>query len=347
MRRLWLAALLGLLGGVACTRGPALKQRTEVVVADLSTPALSTHDVEFYSASLNRRMTYRVLLPASYETHPEQSYPLLLLLHGRNYSTPHQREWQANSKLTQLLEGAEIIAVLPEGDSSYYTNAAQKPEDRYEDYIVSDIMADVGSFYRVRAERTSHGIAGISMGGWGALNLGMRHPDMFTFVASLSGPLDITSRPSSWRRPFNARSLRKIFGQEGSRKRAAYDIYNLERARAGDLHDSYFFLSCGSGESLLDPNRRMANAMRDSALNYKYIEVAGDHNWDNWNQVLPQMITAAREKLGAPLANPAIHGAARTTPPEIPLMPIPTKPDPMIPNPRPHHHDIDRAHPPS
>jgi S-formylglutathione hydrolase FrmB len=345
MRRLWLAALLGLLGLVACNRGPALKQRTESVVADLSTAAVSTHDVEFYSASLKRRMTYRVLLPAGYETHPELSYPLLVLLHGRNYT--HQREWQANSNLTQLLQGTELIAVLPEGDDSYYTNAAQKPEDRYEDYIVQDLMMDVRSFYRIRSDRAAHGIGGISMGGWGALNLGMRHPDVFAFVASLSAPLDITSQSFSWRRPFNARYLRKIFGQEGSRQRAAYDIYKLDKARAADLHDTYFFLTCGTEEGLLDPNRRMARAMQDSALNYKYSEVPGAHNWNNWNQVLPQMIAAAREKLGAPMTNPASPGAPKANLPGFTTPPAPAKPDSVIPNPKPHPRASDRAHPPS
>lgn len=347
MRRLWLVVVLDLMGLVGCNHGaPAQKQRTEVVVADLSTPAISTHDVEFYSASLKRRMTYRVLLPASYETLPQQSYPLLVLLHGRNYSTC-QREWQANSNFTQLLQGAEIIVVMPEGDNSYYTNAAQKPEDRYEDYIVQDLMMDVTSFYRIRADRSAHGIGGISMGGWGALNLGIRHPDVFAFVASLSAPLDITSQPFSWRRPFNARYLRKIFGQEGSRQRAAYDIFKLEKARAGDLHDTYFFLSCGTGEPLLEPNRRMANAMHDSSLNYKYTEVPGAHNWNNWNQVLPQMIAAARERLGTPLMHPAAPGAPKTTPSAIPVVSAPANPDPVIPNPKPHPHKIDHGHPPS
>lgn len=334
MRERCLVALLCLLCLTGCHKAPELKQRTETTVDALSTPQVSTHDVEFYSAALQRRMTYRVLLPASYATHPERAYPVLLLLHGRN-STINEREWQANSNLTELLRDAEMIVVLPEGDDSYYTNAAGDPKQRYEDYITSDLLLDLSSFYRTLPGRESRGIGGISMGGWGALYLGMRHPDLFAFVASMSGPLDMSERPFAWWHPFNSRFLRTVFGTEGTAVRDRFDLYKLEKRRARDLRDVDFFLSCGTRESLLAPNRRMAAAMKESGLALDYREVEGAHQWGNWNQVLPVVISAAAKKL------------RRQPPAAMPAAAMDSPLTPARPNPKPRKPQWDTRHPPS
>ena len=67
---------------------------------------------------------------------------------------------------------------MPEGGSSYYTNAVDPPQDRYEDYIVKDLICDVERKFPVAAGRSNRAIVGVSMGGFGAVNLALRHPEL-------------------------------------------------------------------------------------------------------------------------------------------------------------------------
>jgi putative tributyrin esterase len=89
-----------------------------------------------------------------------------------------------------------MILVMPEGNSSYYTNSVDRPQERYEDYIVSDLIADVESKFSAAAGRASRSIAGLSMGGFGVVKLALRHPDLYAFARGISAAIDVP-RPHS------------------------------------------------------------------------------------------------------------------------------------------------------
>ncbi len=122
-------------------------------------------DVTFHSAALNRDMPYRAILPARIE--PNQKLPVLYLLHGGGGGF---RDWSNYSDVAGYAEHG-LILVMPEGNSSYYTNSADRPQDRYEDYIVHDLIADVEQRFPAATDRAHRAIAGVSMGGFGAVVL--------------------------------------------------------------------------------------------------------------------------------------------------------------------------------
>lgn len=107
---------------------------------------------------------------------------------------------------------------MQEGNSSYYVNSAERPQDRYEDYIVKDLIADVESRFPAAVGRSNRAIIGISMGGFGALNLSLRHPDLFVFASALSPAIDVPSRPFSIKRIGQWREHSSIFGPWGSKR---------------------------------------------------------------------------------------------------------------------------------
>ena len=93
--------------------------------------------------------------------------------------------------------GYRLILVMPEGQSSYYVNSAERLQDRYEDYIVEDLVADVERRFPVAAKnREQRAIAGVSMGGYGAMTLALKHPDLFIFAGG-SAPLWMSRRVPS------------------------------------------------------------------------------------------------------------------------------------------------------
>ncbi len=166
-------------------------------------------DVTFHSAALNRDMPYRAIVPAHIA--PNQKLSVLYLLHGGGGGF---RDWLNYSDVSGYAERG-LILVMPEGDNSYYTNSADHPQDRYEDYLVHDLIADVEQRFPAASGRTHRAIVGVSMGGFGAVVLALKHPDLFVFAGGLSSALDVPSRPFSIKRIGQYRQHSSIFGPWG------------------------------------------------------------------------------------------------------------------------------------
>lgn len=195
-------------------------------------------DVTFRSAALNRDMRYRVVLSASIAAGAK--LPVVYLLHGGGGNF---RDWSNDSDVAAFAERG-LILVMPEGDDSYYMNAAERPQDRYEDYIVNDLIADVESKFPVAAGRANRAIVGVSMGGFGAIKLALSHPDLFVFAGGISPAIDVPSRPFSIKRISQWQHHRSIFGPWGSRTRREGDPFVLARSvDPGKV--PYLFLTCG------------------------------------------------------------------------------------------------------
>lgn len=127
-------------------------------------------DVSFHSAALNREITYRVMLPVSFT--PRETLPSVYLLHGAGGDF---RDWSKYSDVGRYAE-VGLVLIMPEGGYSYYMNAAERPEDRYEDYIVQDLISDVEARFPITQNRTNRAIVGVSMGGFGAIKIALSHP---------------------------------------------------------------------------------------------------------------------------------------------------------------------------
>ena len=118
------------------------------------------------------------ILPAAVAS--GQRLPVVYLLHGGGGGF---RDWSNFSDVAGFAESG-LILVMPEGASSYYVDAVDPPEDRFEDYIVRDLIADVETRFPAASGRSNRAIVGLSMGGFGAVTLALRHPDLFGFVGA-------------------------------------------------------------------------------------------------------------------------------------------------------------------
>jgi putative tributyrin esterase len=256
------------------------------------TPDVSLQDVTFRSAALNRDMQYRVILPAHMAT--GQKLPVVYLLHGRGEGF---RDWSNSSNVGQFAESG-LLLVMPDGGLSYYTNAVNPPQDRYEDYIVHDLISDVESRFPVATDRPNRAIVGASMGGFGAVKLALRHPDLFAFVGGLSSALDVPQRAFSLKRFQQSRRFAAIFGPSGTQTRRDNDPFVLVRA-ANPETAPYFFLTCGEQEGLLPPNREFAALLAQRHFQHEFHTVAGGHDWNQWNAWLPALFKNLTQHLGS------------------------------------------------
>ena len=255
------------------------------------TTSVRMQDVTFHSASLERDMPYRVILPEGIPAN--HKLPVVYLLHGGGGG---YRDWSNYSDVASFAEQG-LILVMPEGNNSYYVNAATRSKDRYEDYITRDLISDVESRFPAASGREHRAIVGMSMGGFGAVVLALKHPDLFTFAGGLSSALDVPTRQFSLRRMAQYRGHAQIFGAWGSETRRANNPFVLaESADAAKV--PYFYLSCGEQEGLLPANQRFAALLKKRGFKYEFHSGPGGHDWSQWNGKLPKLFGSLRQHIG-------------------------------------------------
>jgi putative tributyrin esterase len=253
-------------------------------------PGVALLDVTFHSAALNRDMPYRVILPKQIAI--GKKLPVVYLLHGGGGGF---HDWSNYSEVAQYAERG-VILVMPEGNSSYYMNAADRPHDRYEDYIVKDLLADVESRFPAATERAKRAIMGVSMGGFGAVALSLSHPELFSFAAGISSAIDVPSRPFSIKRIGQWRDHRAIFGPWQSETRHSKDPFVLART-ADPATIPYLFLTCGDKEGLMPANRKFAVLLRKRNYDFEFREVSGGHDWNQWDRGLAEVYKSMFEHI--------------------------------------------------
>jgi putative tributyrin esterase len=235
-------------------------------------------------------MQYRAVLPAQQPA--GQKLRVMYLLHGGGGGF---RDWTNYSDVARYAERGFLL-IMPEGESSYYMNSATRSQDRFEDYIIHDLITDVEQRFPALAGRQNRAIIGISMGGFGAVVLGLKHPELFAFVGGLSSALDVPSRPFSIKRMEQWRHHSSIFGSRGSEKRKANDPYVLAR-QAHRAAMPYIFLSCGEQEGLLAANRKFASILKEMEFAHEFHSGPGGHDWNQWNSRLPELFASLEQHL--------------------------------------------------
>jgi putative tributyrin esterase len=266
------------------------------IVAGSDLPAQSITRVDsFYMPSLGRTKKLSVLMPAKYD--PRIHYPVLYLLHGYSGGTDN---WVTKTKVAEYVRDVPMIVVMPDGENSWYVNSAMEPNDRFEDYMVNDLPHYIQKAYSV--DTTRQGIAGLSMGGYGALVLALRHPAQYRFAGSLSGAIafprgmnDTTRQPERSLLP----SLRHAFGEKSGPARTTYDLFLLCRQISKEAMP-YIYMAMGTQDgyrSFLPAHRALTDLLRGAGDAYEYHETPGGHSWQYWDTEIQPLLKKMREVL--------------------------------------------------
>ena len=169
------------------------------------------------SAILHRSVGYCIDLPSNYASAAPRRYPTLYFLHGL-FENDHRWVDRGGKEIFDQLtaEGkiGQFLVVMPDGDDTFYINS-EDGQDRYEDFFIQEFVPYIDHHYRTIAKRDARGISGLSMGGYGALHLAMRHADIFGSVCAHSAvllPKFPSPIPTEGRWGFYARILQHAFG---------------------------------------------------------------------------------------------------------------------------------------
>jgi S-formylglutathione hydrolase FrmB len=143
------------------------------------------------SKILGRAIPYCVFLPPSYDSRKEQKFPVLYFLHGLGENAQtllNTGGWNLIENLWEQKQIGEFLIVTPGAGRSFYVNS-RDGQVRYEDFFIREFLPFIESHYRIHAVRHDRGIAGISMGGYGALRFAFRYPQLFGSVSAHSAAL--------------------------------------------------------------------------------------------------------------------------------------------------------------
>lgn len=287
MRRAWKRLSPRTRRKVARWAGSAALRRTQLTTAvrgrmkGQTMPAPHTvHERTFASAALGRTMPYSLLLPAGYGADAAARYPVLYLLHG---AWSNHTEWATRTRLVDHAAAFPLIIVCPEGEDSCYVNGANG--ERWEEYIVADLPAHIEATVRARTDRGGRAIAGLSMGGLGAFNCGMRHPERYCAVASHSGAFNLLS----WDGTENDPQFRAVLGPLNGPTRREYDPHGIiEQAIRAHGADALPMLAMDCGwedfPHLLASNRALHRTMTRLGVHHFYREQPGGHDWTYWDR---------------------------------------------------------------
>lgn len=249
--------------------------------------------VQFKSNLLGKVLPYGVVLPPHYGliTSRRIRYPVLYLLHGwsGNYNS-----WAKQTALTQYAAEYQMIIVTPEGGNGWYTDSATVPSDQYESYVIRELIDDVDSRFRTIADRRGRSIAGVSMGGYGALKFGFKHPEKFSLAASMSGALDAPARTDD-------ASIMQAFGEPESPARKTNELTGLAREFPADRQAllPYFYIDCGSEDAWLGSNRDFSGVLLERKIVHEYRQLPGNHIWAHWDRQLREVMRIASERMVA------------------------------------------------
>lgn len=249
--------------------------------------------IDFYSGVLGRSVLADVILP---ETGADDAaIPTLYLLHGM---TDDHTIWQRRTSIERYADEKGIAVVMPSTDLGFYTST--HAGENWLDYISDELVQCMRRMLpRLSRRREDTFIAGLSMGGYGALRCALHRPDTFAKAASLSGALDaalLVQNPLPLGRPFR---WMDVFGPAESIPGSEHDLF----ARAEQLRENRpeIWMWCGTEDELFPMNLRMRDHLRALGYALHYHETPGTHDWKYWNReiqhVLAWLVPAQEDEL--------------------------------------------------
>ncbi len=242
--------------------------------------------VNYYSRVLLMSVNMDVILPEEDQTGVNGTYKTLYLLHGM--SDDHTI-WQRRTSIERYVTGKNLAVVMPAADLSWYTDMARGFP--YWTFI-SEELPEIcrAMFPRMSKKREDTFAAGLSMGGYGALKLGLRKSGAFSCVAALSSAADvedIVRHAGDDRRGY----WEDVFGPAGQVGGSFNDLFAAAKElAASDAIKPRIYMWCGTEDMLFAANEKMRDCLRKLNYDLTWEQSPGDHDWKYWDEKIQTVL---------------------------------------------------------
>lgn len=242
-------------------------------------------EFRYFSKAIRTNVTVNVILPEKAKNEDgvgkgEEDFKTLWLLHGLN---GNQNSWIENTAIERYAKAYDLAVVMPCVDRSWYTDTAYGAN--YFTFVADELPTVCRSYFKgMSNKREDNIVAGLSMGGYGALKIALTYPERYGYVAALSGALDITRKG----RPYALEEWRSIFGFELKDalelENTKHDLFYLTREnKKNALPFPKTYLWCGTEDALIAINRDYRDLLTGLGIPHLYEESEGTHNWKYWD----------------------------------------------------------------
>lgn len=254
---------------------------------------MSVVKVNFFSEALLRYVNYTAILPIDKRSvdgekrrSKERPFKTLYLLHGI-YGGEY--DWLTGSRIKRWAQERNLAVIMPAGENKFYSDI-EGSGDNFASYIGEDLVDFTRTMFRLSEKREDTYIAGLSMGGAGALLTGLRYPETFGNIGAFSSALVLEEYPED----DNVVGLKDrrsyyetILGMKESFKGGRNDYWALAQKLVieGEQKPSVY-MSCGRQDGLIEKNRRFSKYLKELGFTIDYNEEDGAHEWDFWDRQL-------------------------------------------------------------
>ena len=239
-------------------------------------------NVDFFSHTLGMGCTAKVILPQSAPDKPAQKpYKTLYLLHG--LSDDHTA-WTRWTSIERYANERSIAVVMPCAHRSFYSD--RKNGGKYFEFVSDEMIRIMEEMFPLSGKREDRYAAGLSMGGYGAMKLGLSCPEKFSVAASLSGALDIIGRISAAEGQFRSEFADLLDNPDDKN-----DLFFLaEKLDKSSQPKPRLYIWCGTEDFLYEDNVKFKKFIEKTSFDVKYEESAGDHSWGYWDEKIKTVL---------------------------------------------------------
>lgn len=259
--------------------------------------------LQFYSEIMGRDVSYSVYLPPNYDG-STVNFPVLYLLHGYSDDDTGWVQFGQVQRIADRAFGkraaAQMIIVMPDAGVTWYVNTTEEGE-AYEDFLTKEFISHIDSEFRTRSDRQFRAVAGLSMGGYGALMLGLRHPDLFSSSGVLSSGVLTDDEILAMNQDRWNSLLGLPFGMnlEGDdRLKGNYQQYAPQSMIEAYLEKDQtcrFYIDCGDDDFLILGNMALHEQMIKADIPHEFRVRDGGHSWSYWRSALPNVLSFVSE----------------------------------------------------
>jgi S-formylglutathione hydrolase FrmB len=239
--------------------------------------------MNFWGQSLLRQCSMNLVIPEGLKR--GQKIAVLYQLHG--LSDDHTI-WSRRTSIERYVSGLPLMVVMPDGGRGFYCDAVEGPAG--EKHIMNDVIGFVERCFPVRRDKWGRAVGGLSMGGYGAMKLALKFPDVFASVVSHSSAFDFAHNAKRLDCP----EFRRITGDEvpGGRDDLFAIAEKLEAKKAPAIR-----FDCGTSDGLLQGSRDFHRHLARLKIRHEYREFPGEHNWDYWDVRVQEAIKFHMKRL--------------------------------------------------
>lgn len=254
--------------------------------------------MDFVSQCLMRTVTVKVIIPLDKiakmngeKAYVPEKFKTLYLLHGM---LGNHTDWIDGTRIQRWAQEKNLAVVMPAGENRFYVDNPREGA-YFGEFIGKELVEFTRKMFPLSDRREDTFIAGLSMGGYGAIRNGLKYHDTFSHIAGLSSGImmdDILNSDNDSPMPFMRRSYyESVFGDldklPGSDMDCEALILDLKKKEA---QIPRMYLCCGTEDFLVEKNRAYRDFLRNQGVDLIYEEGSGTHSWDFWDTYIQRVL---------------------------------------------------------